>query len=77
MSSILNPLHLLRKPDAATLALRELEDAERNLLEAERMQQYYTHLSAFYQQRIEQLSKTHTKQDLTAHPFVFSSGHRT
>jgi len=46
-----------RKPSAEELAQRELDDARRGLLEAQRHRDYYAKTAEFYQVRINSLTK--------------------
>jgi hypothetical protein len=48
-------LEFYRKPSANELAQRELEDAMRHLLEAQRNSAYFDKLSQFYEGRIYKL----------------------
>lgn len=54
MSDMFNPF---KKPSAETLALRELEDAKRGLLESQSAQEYAASITAMYQSRIERLQQ--------------------
>jgi hypothetical protein len=47
-------IELFRKPSAEVLAQRELEDAQRNLLECQRMRDYYENMVNFNSVRIKQ-----------------------
>lgn len=47
-----------RTPSAEELAARELQSAQRNLLEAHRHAEYYALMVQFERQRIARLSKT-------------------
>ena len=49
-------LELFRKPSAEVMAQRELEDAKRMLLEAQRSKDYYTKMVEFYDTRIRSLN---------------------
>lgn len=48
-------VELWRKPSADKLARREYEDARRNLLEFQRMREYYENMVKFETQRIRRL----------------------
>jgi hypothetical protein len=50
-------LNIFRKPTADVLAAIELEDAERELLLAQRQQAYAAKLAEFYQERIKALKE--------------------
>lgn len=60
MNSIFNTnwlVELFRKPSAEVLAQREYEDAQRSLLECQRMRDYYDNMVNFQQTRITALRK--------------------
>lgn len=46
---------LFRKPSASELAIRELDDARRLLLESQRYRDYYTKMCEFHETRIRSL----------------------
>ena len=48
-------IELFRKPSAQTLAQRELEEAQRQLLEAQSAAEYATNLSRYHAERIRRL----------------------
>lgn len=50
-------IELFRKPSAEVLAQREYEDAQRSLLECQRMRDYYDSMVAFQITRSKSLSK--------------------
>ena len=50
-------IELFRKPSAEVLAQREYEDAQRSLLECQRMRDYYDNMVNFQQTRITALRK--------------------
>lgn len=45
-------IETFRKPSAVTLAQRELEESQRQLLECQRLHAYYGKMGEFYRQRI-------------------------
>lgn len=49
-------LETFRKPSAALLARRELEEAQRQLLQAQSSAEYATRLSAYHLDRIKRLT---------------------
>lgn len=51
-------LHLFRKQSAETIARSELDEAQRGLIEAQRMRDYYTKIAEFHEVRIRSLSKS-------------------
>lgn len=51
-------IDLWRTPSADELAQREMEECRRDLLNAERMRDYYAKMAEFNKVRITQLSKT-------------------
>ena len=60
MNSIFNTnwlVELFRKPSAEVLAQREYEDAQRSLLECQRMRDYYDNMVNFQQTRLTALRK--------------------
>jgi len=50
-------IETFRKPSATTLAYRELEEAQRNLLECQKQRDYYAKLSEFSEIRITRLKR--------------------
>jgi hypothetical protein len=52
LSTIIN---MMRKPTANVLAARELDDARRDLLQAQRHRDYYQKLAEFHALRIDRL----------------------
>lgn len=46
-----------RKPSAEVLAARELDDCKRDLLEAQRMRDYYMKIAEFQEVRINRLTQ--------------------
>lgn len=48
-------VEMFRKPNAETLAYREYEEARRNLLQCQRMRDYYDNMVRFETQRIKRL----------------------
>lgn len=51
-------VELFRKPSAQVLAQREYEEAQRSLLECQRMQDYYDNMVKFNSTRIAKLRTT-------------------
>jgi len=50
-------VELFRKPSAEVLAQREYEDAQRSLLECQRMRDYYDNMVNFQKTRLASLQK--------------------
>lgn len=50
-------LMLFREPDAKTLALRELADAERSLLKSQSDVEYSTQMAAYHRSRVTRLQR--------------------
>lgn len=48
-------IELFRKPSAESLAQREYEDARRNLLECQRLRDYYENMVNYNNQRLARL----------------------
>jgi hypothetical protein len=53
----MNPLKIFQKPSPATLAKAELEEAQRQLLDAQSAKEYAISMCAYHEARIHRLNK--------------------